>query len=74
MQMDTAHDNRHLVKMFKHFTLSFKVVLCLEFQETIIELSIPTHIHMQTPMRTNARYVNKIIYIYSGYWVKFWHI
>ena len=74
VQMDTAHGNRHLVKMFKHHMLSVKIVLCLESQETILELSVPTHIHMHTRTHTHTHYVNKIIYIYGGYWVKFWHI
>ena len=61
--MDTAHAKHHHVKMFKHLMHRVKILLCLESQEMIIELSvhISTYIH----------YVNKIIYIFGGYWVKF---
>ena len=44
----------HLVKMFKHFMLSAKIILCLESQQTIIELIVYTSTH--------THYLNKIIY------------
>jgi len=48
VQFDTAHGQRHLAKIFKHLMLSVKIVLCLESQETIIELSVHTSTHTHT--------------------------
>ena len=56
MQLDTAHGQRHLVKMFEHLMVSVRIMLCLESHETIIELSVRTSTH--------THYVNNIIYIY----------
>jgi len=54
VQLNTAHGKRYLVKMFKHFMISVKIVLCLESQETIVELSVHSS--------TYTHYVNNIIY------------
>ena len=54
VQLNTAHGKHHLVKMFKHFMISVKIVLCLESQETIVELSVHSS--------TYTHYVNNIIY------------
>ena len=62
VQLDTAHGKHYLVKMFKHLMISVKIVLCLESQETITELSVHTSTH------THTHCVNNIIYI-CFWWV-----
>jgi hypothetical protein len=55
IQLDSAYGRSLLVTMFVQFMLSDKIILSVESQETIIELSV--HISTHKP------YVNKIIYI-----------
>jgi len=46
-------------KMFKHFMICVKIILCLKSHGTIIELSAPP---------PHSHYVNNIIYIYIYIW------
>ena len=45
VQMDTTRGKCYLVKIFKHFMPSVKIILCLGYQEIIIELSVHTSTH-----------------------------